>query len=264
MESEWLTDRCFTVDKRDRLTKVLGWIAGDRRDAPVVCDDGRPYGIVDARRIMNGRPHARSAIRKVDWPVPVVGPTDSPETALGHFAHTHAPYLPAKEGKTTRILTAERLLDAFDDGPTAEQAMGRVPVFTATDDVEAVLHGFGRNAITELPFADGRGPRGVIRREEMVQYFLEPEQSIGKDDRAGEGEPVRDDPLTGLVDERIRTLAPETPFVQTREVVQEGPAFVVRDNRIEGAVTAAYLLAGVHEHRRRDASPAAVRQVARR
>lgn len=251
MDEEWLDAKCAYVDKRDRIGKVHGWLRDETDRVPVICDDGRPYALIDQRRLIRQGYHSDQTLDKVAWPVPVLGQDDSAPTALGRFAECHAPLLPVYQGEPKQpvgVLWANTLLqEAYDDGPKARACGWNVTTLGLKGNKNRAMRGFGQDLVDRLPVVGPHGPVGVVHRKDVLRWVHEANVNMGREDRLGNVSDFMDDPITSMIDERITTVDADAGFTEVKAALEDVPcAFVTHGRRIEGALTPAGVLAAIH------------------
>jgi len=141
------------VDKREPLSKVLGWMRGETDRRPVIMDGRSPYAIVNARLLMGRGIHDRTGLHKVAQPVPVLNEDDDLYLATEAFADSLVPYLPIADGRgrLAGCLPAETCLADLAAGPLVKGAALSELHVRDTDHVDDAMHTFAKALESQLP-----------------------------------------------------------------------------------------------------------------
>lgn len=232
------------VDKRDETRKVLGFLAGDD-DAPVpiVCDEGKPYGILNARALLRKGLNPNEHLENKVIGIRQLTPQDSVEEALDVVAGSKVPVVPVvdsdDETKVIGYVHAADLLGEIQHDARADNLMEGVPVMRESDMTGEFVHHFQRVRPDVLPVADAQGHLvGAVTRSTAVALVADAMKD-GRKSVVGERVERGDQPLEGYVEANQPSVATNAPFHEVVDKLQRfGYAFVVDDdNHVRGIVT---------------------------
>jgi CBS domain-containing protein len=215
------------VDKRDELHLVTGYLRGEVDRVPIVCDDGRPYGILNERSLLNQRFDARARIESHVLALPPAKPDDSGRAALAAMAAHRVSILPVGDGKKAHgyVHAADLLQDARSDA-TAQSLLIPVPTLTLTSSVGEAVHRMHESGAPALPVADAEGKvAGLFRRREAFALIMD-NRPFGKENRR-EDPPPRVDAVGGILDGTAPTATLPTTFGAFLSALQNDDAVIV-------------------------------------
>ncbi len=243
MDKTWVRDDARLVDKRDEAGKVLAYLRGETSRPPIVMDRHRPYGVVNARRLMGGRIDHRMHIDKMTQPVPVVDRDASPEEVMNAFSESLAPYLPVRGGSRfgkPSYVDAVAVLHAFQDGPRAGQCAQDTPTVSPDDTMGKAARTFSKTHVDHLPVVDNGVIVGRLDRTAVLNCQGD-RLRMGRDDHGGDQEGIMDGKVRGYMANDWQTLEPNADYKQMVDVLHwYGYAFIQGPSEaFEGTVTPA-------------------------
>ncbi len=247
MDTSWLAEDCFYVDKRQQASRLLGYFRGDRKEIPIIEDNGRPFAIADARASMRRGLRHEMSVEKLAWPVPIIRDGDDDASVLRSFATSGAWQLPAYLGRPPRkagYLDANTFLQhAFENGPTAASAAQGLPPLWTDSTVEDAVQAFAASALPYLPVIDEH-VQGIVRREAVVPYLEADAAGMGRKDVVGNRSELRDTTIDALSEEIAPVISGESDFAALKDALQEYPCWFVDHEGVQ-AVTAVSALQSI-------------------
>lgn len=244
------------VSKQDPVRSIEGWLQGANKSRPVVMDGKVPYGLPDARTLMNHKYDPSSKLGKHTRPVQAIEEGDEPDEALLKMSEALADYLPVRGHAHDKLLgcvDALDLLAEFDEGPEAGAAARWVTPLMTSHDMGDAIRRFANEPIDQLPVVDERDRiAGVLHRSAVLGLIHSARQSAGRQDYSGEKTSLKEDTVDGFMEPGWHELAPEAGFVETRDLLRkEGYSFVAEggvavDGKV-GVVTPATLARQLHK-----------------
>lgn len=248
MEKEWLANDCFYVDKRQNASRVLGYLRGDRKEVPIIEDNGRPYAIIDPRGPIRRGLTQGMHIEKMAWPVPIIQDGDNEAGILARFASSGASYLPAYLGRPPRkagYLDANTFLQhAYQSGPSAASLAQGVPPLWADSTIEDAVQAFAASALPYLPVITDKVD-GIVRRHSVMPYLEHNPGGMGRRDVAGNRSEIRPENLEALIEDYAPTLAADADFETIKEALNDQPVWFIDHEGIQ-AITAVGVLQAIH------------------
>lgn len=227
------------VDKRDGIGTLYGYLRGEVDKVPIVCDRGRPYGVVNEKRILRAHLVPEQHVDRFTVGPGVLLPDAEVDEALQLVAHEWIPHAPVWDGK--RLLGYVRAVDLLrevDVEMSAASLAVEVPALAPGTSVGEAMHRFYEVASHVLPVVrDGRIV-GVVSRQGLLPLATDP-RAGGRKGAGGEFDDPRKPPIDGYVDGRFETVPATASFATVRSVLEEfGAAWVVDGGgRLVGVVT---------------------------
>lgn len=230
------------VDKREEVGTLAGFLRGETDEVPIVCDRGRPYGVVNEKRLLRSRLNPHQHLDRFVVATPVLSPGAEVEEALAVVAETWVPHVPVGEdGRLLGYVRATDLLREVADarGLDAHRMMLETPFLAPGEPVGEVIHRFYNVASDVLPVVERSGRLvGVVARKDIAPLATDARPG-GRKAAGGERESPRGAPIEGYVDDRFETVRPNARFDDVVEVLDDfGAAIVIGGDRVpRGVVT---------------------------
>lgn len=232
-----------TVDKRDPVSSVMGYLSGDSDKVPVVLDGEKPYGVLNEAGFARKR---LAPTQKLEGAY-VIGtrtlgedPTiDDIVDVLGTSRTSYAPVV--SHGRVVGVVHARDVLQRLDSDRRAVELADETPVVTKDTSAAEVIHFFNETGVPYLPVLDESGKLGaVVRRRDLVLLATDARPS-GRKAAGGEMEDPRAWPIEGFLEHGYETVNPDASFDEVRDALKRSDVVVVVDpgtNRPRGVLTA--------------------------
>lgn len=246
-------DDFYTVDKRDPLRKVQGTIQGDRDDVPILVDQGKPFGVLNERGMVQSRINLNEKLEDYAVGTKLLAPEASVDEAVRVTLTSGLRWVPvAEDGDAVGYVAAEDLFLAVAEEETREVTAWELaqdgPVLEEDQTLGAAIRSFREEARTlhVLPVVDAQGKMsGAIQRRSVIEAQEMEDQSGSRPfhkDTGGEQPGPTDSrsewPVDGLADAHFQAVGPDDGLGAVAEVVEDfGFAFVAEDREPQGVVT---------------------------
>ncbi|HVL48000.1 MAG TPA: CBS domain-containing protein [Candidatus Thermoplasmatota archaeon] len=237
------------VDKREPVSSVAGWLKGEARDRPLVADRGRPWGILNLRRLTKSALPARERLERLAIGTGVVAEDATLEEvarALTDHAVDHMPV--GDQRRAAGYVSALDVARALGvDGIAASDALVEVPALAEDQSMGEALHHFHEVSVDALPVVDARGRvRSILRRRALFEAGLNRDRADG---RAMPGNPpgVLSGPVRDFATdawEGVRAGAPGGVLLEALEDWGDAPV-VDGEGRLVGMASPVSLLRAV-------------------
>ncbi|MHB8584540.1 MAG: CBS domain-containing protein [Thermoplasmatota archaeon] len=233
------------IDKREELRVLIGWLRGEAREVPIICDGRRPYGVLNERSILNSQFSPAEKIERHVTGVPVLAPGTAVVDASQSIAENRVPFLPVgtEKGATgyVRAVDLIRKQASLFRGSTAEQLLVPVPIIDTTATMSDVIHHMRKAVALGLPVVNPEGVlSGVVRFEDAMELLTDARRQ-GRRDMDGNAERPRFDAVADLVDGTFQTVSPTASLQTILAALEEDDTVIVADaaGHVTGALTAA-------------------------
>lgn len=243
-------DDFYTVDKREPLRKVQGTLQGDRDEIPILVDEGRPFGVVNERGMVQSRIDLGEKLADYAVGTKLLTPDASLDEAIRVALTSGLRWVPvADDGEAVGYVTArDLLLEVLEDADTTAWELGtEVPVLDEDQTLGEAIRAFREDAgvVHVLPVADAQGRvsgalsrRAVIQAQEKAGTQDRPMHKTTSGEQPGPQDSRSDWPVEGLSDGHYATLDPDDGAGEVAEAIEDfGFAFVVEDRVPQGVVT---------------------------
>lgn len=229
-----------TVDKRDELHSVMGWLRGEAKKAPIVVDDGKPFGIVNERALVSRKLEQNAHVEQFTLVTRAIPATASVREAAERMAEFRAPYLPVADarGKVVGYVTALDVARELSADRRASDLAVPVAMLQEGSTIGDAVHLFAKEYVPFLPVSDGNGGiSGVLPRRTLLRVESEASQK-GRKDAGGEKIHMLNDLVSGFMDDAAATVPAAASFLDVVDAVEEnGYALVKENGRLIGMVT---------------------------
>jgi CBS domain-containing protein len=236
-----------TVDKRDELRSVLGWIRGDSTKLPIVVDDGKPYGIVNERALMSRRLDDNAKLEGYTLMTRALRSDASVEQARDRMRELRAAFLPVEDarGKLAGYVSSLDVARALDVQRTARELALPVASLREGHTMGEALHAFTQEYVDFLPVMGDGGERvsGVLPRRTLLAMETHA-GSRGRKDAGGERTHILNDPVSGFMDEPLARVPASMDFATLLRTLEQNGYAIVEEpgGRMVGLVTPETLL----------------------
>lgn len=247
MEPDWIRGDWRSVDKRDNVGKVIGWLRGEAKARPIVVDGRRAFAVINIRPFMSNTVHHDTRIDKVAQPVRVLTPDATSDAVLDAFADSLAPYLPVQGDNDPagyvdpidvleHIVREEELVEM-----EARDAMRTVEFLHPGDKLSVAAERFAQLPAGDWAVEKGGRIVGSLPRRVLVRVQDRSDHAAGQfDRRAGEVD-LWEEPVEGYMENRWGHVKPEAGFEEVVAALRDyGTVFVHGD--VEGLITPSLVL----------------------
>lgn len=237
MLERFLRNDHFTLDKNDEVSKVLGWVRGERKERPIILDGKHPYGIPNKSALMSSRVMHKAAVWKYTQPTPV--PRDDAEVfdALMRMSEAYVSYLPIQKANGTLAghVEALDLLEEVTEGPKAGEMAHPVTVLNPNDTIGKAIHSLRSGSVDPVPVMDDNGKLvGVLPLSNIIGIETGRTQSAGSGDTVPDNEPLLQDTVQGFMESGALTTSPETPYDDVLAQLRRTPYLIVASDSPHG------------------------------
>lgn len=229
------------VDKRDEVHSVLGWLQGESSKAPIVVDDGKPFGILNERALISRKLETHAHVSNFTLATRALPLGATLEEAAKRLSEFRAAYLPVEDakGKLVGYVTAIDVARATMAKSRPHDLAVPVTALKEKDTIGDAVHIFAKEYVPVLPVMDGDGRvSGVLPRRTL--YRVEKEVgNRGRKDAGGEKFHFIHDPVSGFMDETPIVVPAATSFLALMDTVTEHGYAIVqeRNGALLGLVT---------------------------
>lgn len=245
-------DNFYTVDKRESVRKVQGTIHGDRDDVPILVDDGKPFGVLNERGMVQSRLDLDEKLADYAVGTKVLSPDASVDDAVRVVLTSGLRWVPVvDDGEAVGVVAADDLLLALledEDGVTAWDLAQEVPILEEGETLGKAIRAFREEAkaVHALPVVDEQGHlSGALARRKVIEAQEKAEHTGGRafhksggGEQPGPQDSRSDWPVEGLADAHFETVGPDDGAARVADVLEGfGFAFLAEGRTPSGVVT---------------------------
>jgi len=221
-----------TVDKNDEIGKVLGYFY-EGGDFPIVMDGKKPWGIVDARRLLRRKLSINEKVEHFTVGVPTIDASYSIQKARQVMLKSGQPFLLVTyEGKLLGYITAIDVATQLGNR-AAGDIMRYVEPINENATVANAISTLRRNNTFVLPVTSGSRFIGVIRVRDVIRIETTHDK---KTDYHPEKTSPLDMQIKGIVETDIRVVEPSAKEEIVKIVDKQGFAIVCKGEEYKGLI----------------------------
>lgn len=236
------------VDKRDPVSTVMGWIRGDSTKAPIVMDDGSPFGIPNERSLVTRSLPQTTHLDRFTLVTRALPTNATLDEAAARMAELRAPYLPVADarGKLLGYVTAVDVARERGVDGNARDMSVRVKSLREQDTIGDALHLFTQEYVPFLPVMDGNGRVSGVLPRSMVLRMGSESVDKGRKDAGGEKLHLHEDAVAGFMTGSPSLVPASAGADEVLDRVEANGYAIVqeRDGSVAGVVTPETLLRG--------------------
>lgn len=237
MLERFLRQDHFTLDKNDEVSKVLGWVRGERKELPIILDGKHPYGIPNKTALMSSRVMHKAAVAKYTQPTPVPREDTDIGDALMRMSEAYVSYLPIQKANGTLAghVEALDLLEEVTEGPNAGEMAHPVTILSPNDTIGKAIHSLRDRSVDPVPVIDDNGKLvGVIPLSNIIGIETGRTQSAGSGDTVPDNERLLQDTVQGFMESGVLTTSPDTPYDEVLTQLKRTPYLIVASDGANG------------------------------